>query len=126
MVVVANSIDIIDGGVDVADGGCAGVINSDMAHNGGVNRLVGVSLACMPVSQMLRVSVDIPALFSTCSGLSLVRVVCVLESVVSRVVGSVCMSSSTWIHVHGSMHFPWPWCLPYLSFGCFPFFFSFL
>jgi hypothetical protein len=91
---VVDGVVIVDGSVDVADGGCDGIVSSDVARNGGVDRLVGVSLACMPVSQVLGSSVDIPASLSRRGGSSLgtvcitalvvlVRVVCVLVSVVS-------------------------------------------
>jgi hypothetical protein len=106
LVVVVNVVGSVDGSVDVADGSCDGIVNSDVARNGGVDRLVGVSLACMPVSQVLGSSVDIPASFSRRGGSSLgtvcilastmqVGVVCELVFVVTRVVGSVCMLSST-------------------------------
>ena len=93
VVVVIKGIVIIDGSVDVADGS-DGIVSSDVACSGGVDRLVGVLLACMPVPQVLWGSVDIPASFSRRCGLSLgticttvlivlVRMVWVLESVIS-------------------------------------------
>ena len=33
---------IVDDGDDVVDGGCVGIVNSDVARSGGVDRLVGV------------------------------------------------------------------------------------
>jgi hypothetical protein len=91
----------VDDVVGVVDGCCAAVASGDVAHVGGVDGLVGVSLACMLIPQVLGGSVDIPTSFSRRGGLSLgtvcttalvvlAKVVCVLESVISRVVGSVC------------------------------------
>ena len=45
----------VDNDVVVVDGSCAVVTSSDMAHVSGVDRLVGVSLACMLVLQVLGV-----------------------------------------------------------------------
>ena len=105
--------------VGVVDGADGAVATGDVVSDGGDDGLVGVSLACMPVSQMLGGSVDVPASFSRCGIPSLfivcvtastvvVGVIWVLESVVVHVVDSVCTSSSTWIHVRGSTHLPWP------------------
>ena len=111
MVVVGDVVGVVDG----ADGAVA---MGDVAGDGGDDGLVGVSLACMPVSQMLGGSVDVPTSFSRCGSLSLgsvcvtvsaveVGAVWVLESVVVHVADSVCTSSLTRIHVCGSMHLPW-------------------
>ena len=87
VVVVVDAVVAVDG----ADGAVA---RGGVAGDGGGDRLVGVSLACMPVSQLLGGLVDIPTSFSRRGGSLLgtvcitalivpVRVVCVLESVVS-------------------------------------------
>ena len=83
----------VDDGVGIIDGVCGAVARGDVAGAGGDDELVGVSLACTPVSQVLGGSVDVPTSFSRCGGLSLgtvcimvlivlVMVVCVLESVI--------------------------------------------
>jgi hypothetical protein len=119
VVAVVNVVGVVDG----TDGAVA---RDDVAGDGGDDGLVGVSLACVPVSQVLGSSVDVPALFrrrsfsSSCTVcvtalIVLVGVVCVLESIVSRIVGSVCASSSTRMHVCVSMHFPWPWFVSHTS-----------
>ena len=113
MVVVDN--------VGVVDGADGAVAMGDMVGDGGDDGLVGVSLACMPVSQMLGGSVDVPASFSRCgipssfivcvtASTVVVGVIWVVESVVVHVVDSVCTSSSTWIHVRVSTHLPCPSC----------------
>ena len=79
MVAVVGDIGVIDGSIDVADGGCAGVINGDVAGVGGDRGLGVVSLRGVICIRALTVEVG---------------VVQVLELVVSRVVGSVCMPSS--------------------------------
>lgn len=40
VVVVDNSVDAVDGVVDIADGGCVGVVSSDVATLGGLGGLV--------------------------------------------------------------------------------------
>jgi hypothetical protein len=122
--------------VVVVDDVVAGVTSGDVAHVGGVDGLVGVSLACMPIPQVLGGSVDIPMSFSRRGGLSLgtvcitalivlARVVCVLESVVSRVVGSVCSrfvahASRSAVLPHSSPSFI-PFSYPSFSSAIFPF-----
>ena len=114
------------------DGGCAGVVSNDVADIAGVDRLVGVSLACMPVSQVLGSSVDVPASFSRRGGSSLgavcitastvvVGVVWVLESVVSRVVGSGCASSLSLFVSHFSRSATLPRSSPSFSPFSYPF-----
>jgi hypothetical protein len=65
--------------VGCADGGCAGVVSSDVAAGCGDDGLVAVSSLGAVCITALAVGVE---------------VVCVLESVVARVVGSVCTRSS--------------------------------
>ena len=79
VVVVNDSIDAIDGGFNMADGGCAGVVNGDTAGTGGDGGLRRVSsryIVCIWVSM-----VD-------------VEVVCMLESVVMLAIRSVCTFAS--------------------------------
>ena len=40
VVVVDNSVDAVDGVVDIADGGCVGIVSSDVATLGGLGGLV--------------------------------------------------------------------------------------
>ena len=74
--VVVNVIGNIDGSVDVADGGCVGVINDDVAAFMGMEGLIvgavcagGSPQACEAMLQVLGSSVDVPTSFSRCSGM---------------------------------------------------------
>ena len=112
VVAVVDNVGKVDGSVDVADGGCVAVVGGDVAVvmelGGLISGAVGarVSLqACEAALQVLGGSVDVPVSFSR-RGRSSLGAVCitastavnvvvwVLESVVMRVVGSVCMPSS--------------------------------
>ena len=82
MVVVGDVVGVVDG----ADGAVA---RGDVAGDGGGDELVGVSLVCMPFSQVLGGSIDIPASFSRRSGSS-PGTVCVTTSTVAvALVGSL-------------------------------------
>jgi hypothetical protein len=92
VVAVVDNVDNIDGGVDVADGGCEGI---DSADDG----LVGVSswiAICILTSTVV------------------VDIVCMLESVVTLAVGTVCMFASL-PSTHRSSHLSGPWLVSQLS-----------
>ena len=80
---------VVDNDIVIVDGSCVAITSGDMAHVGGVNRLVGVLLACIPVPQVLGGSVDIPMLFSRHSSLSL-GTVCITALAVE--VGVICVA----------------------------------
>ena len=80
---------VVDNKVVIIDCSCAVVARGDMAHVGGVDRLVGVSLSCMLVPQVLGGSVDIPTSFSSCGSLSL-GTICIMALAVE--VGVVCVA----------------------------------
>ena len=120
------AVDDDDGVVDGADGGCVGVVSSDVAASCGNDGLVGVSLACTPVSQVLEVSVDVPASFSRRGGSSLgavcitastvvAGVVWVLVSVVTLISGSVCILPLTRFVCPSSRSAVLPFSSPSLS-----------
>jgi hypothetical protein len=91
---------VVDNVVDVADGGCVGIVSGDVARLVGSLGGEGVRgvgwgplLVCMAVSQVLGCSIDVPTLLSAVCVTALavvVEAVWVLVSVVTRVVGSVC------------------------------------
>jgi len=99
MVVVVVNI------VGIVDGGCAAVVSGNMAAFTGMGVLVtgavgagGSPQACEAVSQVLGSLVDIPALFSRCSGTS--AAVCIAVSKVGVVVVWEAVSAvmgATWV-----------------------------
>jgi hypothetical protein len=92
--------------VGVVDGTDGAVARDDVAGDGGDDGLVGVSLACMPVSQVLGGSVDVSAFFRSRGGSSLgsvcvtalaVEVSCVVwVSTLAVGTASVWVSKLTW------------------------------
>jgi hypothetical protein len=94
---------VVDDDIVVVDGSCAAVASGDVAHVGGVDGLVGVSLGGAVCVTALAVVVDI---------------VCALESVVTLAVGSVCISASIptfWNRVPRSSHLSGPCFVSQLS-----------
>jgi hypothetical protein len=100
--VVVDDVGVVDGGVDVADGGCAGVVGSDMVGDGDGREVETVQQGVG--SDGLGDSVDVPAFFSrrgssswgaVCVTASVVEmgVVWVRAFVVTLVVGTVCTPS---------------------------------
>ena len=79
VVVVDNNVGVVDDSGDVADGGCVGVVSSDVAGVSGDGGLGVVSPRGVVCIRALTVEVG---------------VVQVLKSVILRVVGSVCMPLS--------------------------------
>jgi hypothetical protein len=92
VVVVDDEVVVVDGGVDVADGGCEGV-------NGADDGLVGVSSWVAVCVLTLTVVVD---------------VVCMLESMVTLAVGTICTFASIPSTRHSS-HLSGPWLISQLS-----------
>jgi hypothetical protein len=92
VVVVDNKVVVVDGGVDVADGGCEGIDGAD-------DGLVGVSSWVAVCILMSTVVVD---------------VICMLESMVTLAVGTVCTFVSI-LSTHRSSHLSGPWLISQLS-----------